>query len=80
MAKTKEQTPVQKQTPAQRPNPAGRYLREVRAEMGRVIWPTREQATNLTLIVLAVMVAMGVFLGVLDYLFGALVQALIGLL
>ncbi|HEX8682278.1 MAG TPA: preprotein translocase subunit SecE [Ardenticatenaceae bacterium] len=58
-------------------NAGVRYFKEVRSEMGKVVWPSREQATNLTLVVLAVMVAMALFLGVLDLLFGEMVQLLI---
>lgn len=58
-------------------NAVVRYLKEVRSEMSKVIWPTREQTTNLTSVVLAVMVAMSIFLGVLDYIFGGLIQLLI---
>ena len=46
-----------------------RYLKETRAELRKVSWPTRKQATNLTLIVLAVTVAMAIFLGAVDFLF-----------
>ena len=35
-------------------------------------WPTRKQATNLTLIVLAVTVAMALFLGAFDLVFAQL--------
>ncbi len=59
------------------PNAATRYFREVRSEMSKVVWPSREQATNLTVIVLVVMVAMGVFLGLLDLIFGEFVQLLL---
>lgn len=58
-------------------NAVARYLKEVRSEMSKVIWPTREQTVNLTVIVLVVMVAMSIFLGVLDYAFGGLIQLLI---
>lgn len=58
-------------------NAVARYLKEVRSEMSKVIWPTREQTANLTSVVLAVMVAMSIFLGVLDYVFGGLIQLLI---
>ena len=58
-------------------NAVARYLKEVRSEMSKVIWPTREQTVNLTVIVLAVMVAMSIFLGVLDFIFGGLIQLLI---
>ena len=46
-----------------------RYLRESVGELKKVHWPTRKEAYNLTLIVLAVIVAMTIFLGGLDFLF-----------
>ena len=49
-----------------------RYLRETRAELRKVTWPSREEAINLTVIVVAVTVAMAAFLGVVDYLFSKL--------
>ena len=55
-----------------------RYLKETRAELRKVSWPTRQQATNLTLIVLAVTVAMSIFLGAVDFLFASLLRLLIG--
>ena len=55
-----------------------RYLKETRAELRKVTWPTREQAINLTLIVLAVTLAMALFLGAFDWLFSRLVRALVG--
>ena len=66
MVKTKEQQ-----------NAGVRYFKEVRSEMSKVVWPSREQATNLTMVVLAVMVVMALFLGILDLLFGEMVQLLI---
>ena len=42
-----------------------RYFKETRAELRKVHWPTRTEARNLTLIVLAVTVAMTIFLGLI---------------
>jgi preprotein translocase subunit SecE len=61
-------------------NAVVRYLKEVRSEMSKVIWPTREQAMNLTSIFLTVMVAMGLFLGLIDYVSGQMIQLLISIL
>ena len=55
-----------------------RYFKETRAELRKVTWPTRRQATNLSLIVLGVTVAMAIFLGAVDLLFATFVQLLIG--
>ncbi|UCC62640.1 MAG: preprotein translocase subunit SecE [Anaerolineae bacterium] len=49
-----------------------RYLKETRAELRKVTWPSREEAVNLTLIVMAVTTAMAALLGVMDYLFSKL--------
>lgn len=47
-----------------------RYFKETRAELRKVHWPTRQEALNLTVIVLSVTVAMAILLGgVLDPLF-----------
>ena len=49
-----------------------RYIKETRAELRKVTWPSREEAVNLTAIVVAVTAAMAAFLGVIDYLFSKL--------
>jgi preprotein translocase subunit SecE len=63
--------------PKEQPNAGVRYFKEVRSEMSKVVWPTRQQAVNLTIIVLIVMIIMALFLGVLDVLFGEMIQFLI---
>ena len=55
-----------------------RYLREVRAEIRKVIWPSRQSTINLTSIVLGVTVAMSVAMGLLDWLFARLFALIIG--
>ncbi len=57
-------------------NAVVRYFKETRAEIRKVTWPTREQATNLTLIVLAVTVAMAIFLGAVDLIFAEIIRLL----
>jgi preprotein translocase subunit SecE len=60
-------------------NRIARYLKETRAELRKVSWPTRQQATNLTLIVLAVTVAMAAFLGAVDWLFANVIRLIVSL-
>ncbi len=55
-----------------------RYLRESRAEMRKVTWPTREEAINLTSIVLIVTFLMSIFLWGLDVVFDSIMLRLIG--
>lgn len=56
-----------------------RILRETTAELRKVTWPTRQEATQLTLLVLVVIVLSSVFLGTLDFVFARIVAAIISL-
>ena len=47
-------------------NPVVRYLRETRAELTKVTWPTRAEWLRLSGIVLAVTVVMAFILGAAD--------------
>ena len=47
--------------------------REVISELRKVTWPSREEAVRLTIMVVAVSLAMGVFLGTVDFIFSRLV-------
>lgn len=49
------------------------YFREVSVELRKVAWPTREEITRLTYIVLGVTLASAVFLGLISGLFGVMV-------
>lgn len=43
------------------------FLKEVREELYKVSWPTREQTIRYTILVILVAVVVGAFLGALDY-------------
>jgi preprotein translocase subunit SecE len=58
-------------------NAVVRYFRQTWAELKKVRWPTRREAANLSLIVLAVTAAMSAFLGVVDRLSDLLFSFLI---
>jgi len=51
---------------SKKPNPIQAFFRETTGELRKVTWPTWPEARQLTLIVLAVMVFMGILLGVTD--------------
>ena len=53
------------------------FLREARNELRQVTWPTRATALRLTLIVIGISVAAGIYLGSLDYLFTQLMGLII---
>jgi len=46
------------------------YFKEVKVEMSKVNWPSKDTTINYTLIVIGVSAATAVFLGALDYFFG----------
>jgi preprotein translocase subunit SecE len=49
------------------------FLREVRAELRKVAWPTRAEVTNYSIIVFVAVVVLMIFVGFLDYGFGEFV-------
>ncbi len=53
------------------------FLKEVRDELGKVVWPTRNEVIRLTMIVMLVSILVGVFLGGLDYIFTSTMTLLI---
>lgn len=54
------------------------FLKEVREELSKVAWPTREQTLRYTVLVIIVAVAVGLFLGGLDYLLTIVTAFIIG--
>ena len=55
-----------------------RYFKEVRAEIKRVVWPSRRTTIRLTSIVFAVTVAMSLALGLIDWIFTQVFTLIIG--
>jgi len=49
-------------------NKVANFFREVRAEMQKVTWPTREELINSTAVVLVTMFILSTFIGVTDFL------------
>lgn len=72
MAKSKAAT-------KKRSNPVFRYFRETIVELRKVNWPTREEATQLTIIVLIVVSFMSALLGILDFVFARFIAYIVSL-
>lgn len=51
-----------------------RFFGEVISELRKVVWPTREEATRLTVMVVFIAVIVGLALGLLDLSFSALIR------
>ena len=45
---------------------AGKWLKELKVELKKVVWPTRSQTINNTLIVIACVVVVGIFIWLFD--------------
>ena len=55
-----------------------RYFRELRSELKKVVWPTPAQVMKNTMIVLACVLVVGVFIWLFDLLARTGIDALIG--
>lgn len=55
-----------------------RYLREVRSELARVTWPTRQELIASTLVVVIVVLILSLYLGSWDLLFTWIFQKVAG--
>lgn len=53
------------------------FLKEVRVELEKVVWPTREQTIQLTFMVILVTILVGFFIGGIDYLLTKLTELLL---
>jgi len=60
-------------------NAVQRYFRETTGELRKVSWPTWPEARRLTVLVLAVMVVVGIFLAGMDYLASQLLNLVLGI-
>ena len=57
---------------------AGKWFRDMKSELKKVQWPTRKQTINNTLIVIACVVVVGIFIALFDYVAGEAIRLLIG--
>jgi preprotein translocase subunit SecE len=53
------------------------FLKEVRDELKKVVWPTRDEIIRLTSLVIIISLVVGFFLGGLDYIFTKLTTLII---
>jgi preprotein translocase SecE subunit len=52
--------------------------RDIIGELHKVTWPTRHEATRLTILVIVASIIMGIVLGSVDLVFSALMRRLLG--
>ncbi len=56
----------------------GQYLKDTRAELRHVAWPTRTQTIVYTILVAAISIGVALYLGLFDYLFTSALTRVIG--
>lgn len=57
----------------------GEFFRQVRAEIGKVVWPTRAETVQTAIMVLIMTIILAFFFLGVDSVFNAIVQALLAL-
>ena len=50
------------------------FLKEARAELGKVTWPTRKELMESTVLVIVSVIAVSIFIGAVDFVFNQMLQ------
>lgn len=54
-----------------------KFAKEVKSEMKKVVWPSWSQTVQHTMIVIAVIIMVGIFLAIVDTVFGGVVRGVV---
>jgi len=54
------------------------FLREVKAELTKVNWPSQSELTGSTMVVIVLTIILAVFVGFIDFMLSALLSRLLG--
>ncbi len=68
---------AEKNKPIKKRNAIQRWWRETIGELRKVVWPTPPEAWRLTKIVILVIVVVGAFLGLLDFVFSKIIELIV---
>ena len=58
----------------------GKWLKEMKSELKKVQWPSRKQTINNTMIVIACVIVVGIFIWIFDFVATGVIQGLISLM
>ena len=72
--------PKQTATPAKKKTSPGEFIRQVRSEVSKVVWPSREETVRTAIFVFILVLILSLFFLGVDSLFGWVVQQLLQLL
>ena len=54
------------------------YLQDVRAELKKVVWPTRKETTSTTIVVFGMVIIISLFLWLVDTILATIVRMVVG--
>lgn len=54
------------------------FMGEVRGEMRKVVWPSRKETTTTTLVVFAMVIAVSLFLWLVDTILNLIITSIVG--
>ena len=57
-------------------NNNGKFVREVRSELKKVVWPTKKELVNYTIAVFVAVIIISAFIGIVDTVFAELFKLL----
>lgn len=60
-------------------NSPGEFIRQVRTEIGKVVWPSRQETVQTAIMVLIMTIILAVFFLGVDAIFAAIVKGLLAL-
>ena len=72
-----DKTPKETTTPAKTRTSPGEFVRQVRAETSKVVWPTREETVRTAIFVFILVLILSLFFLVVDSSFGWVVGKLL---
>ena len=58
----------------------GKWLKDMKSELKKVQWPSRKQTINNTMIVIACVIVVGIFIWIFDFIATGAIQGLISLM
>lgn len=53
------------------------FMGSVRLEMRKIVWPTREETTNTTMVVLGMVILLSLFMWVVDSILAVLIKTIV---
>lgn len=83
LPKVKNITAPKQKTSKERRNPIqalGQYLKEVRSEFRKVMWPGRQEIASATMVVFVTLVFFVIFVGIVDIIFTGVINEILPLI